>query len=78
MPWEADRLAGQRRKDRRSVAESQHPVDWCPFVELGHGFHERDIFVKANRQRLVLPRIVEQVTAVGGEEQLDAKARGRL
>ena len=67
-----------RGHHRRPIADREHRIDRAALDRLQHRIDRAPFFVEANGNGAVAPRIVELIAAVGGVEELDAKARRRF
>ena len=78
MRTQSQRLRGSGRKDDRTVADRDDTVERARLRGLDDRL-ERGIFLmKANRYRIVAPRIIELMTTICREHQLNAGASGRI
>ena len=80
MPRQPQRLARQRGEHRRAVADGEYPVHGPVASRLADRLEERrvGIVLEADRDRPIAPRVVQLVTPVGREDQLDTQPFGRL
>ena len=76
MPTQSQRLRGSGRKDDRTVADRDNTVERARLRGLDDRL-ERGIFLmKANRYRIVAPRIIELMTTICREHQFNAGTLG--
>ena len=74
----AERPRRARREDDRTIADGKHAVD-RPRARRVHDRLQRRVFlVKAHRHGGVAPRVVEAMTAIGGEDQVDPRSLGGI
>ena len=58
----------------RTVTDGQHAVHRPIAKRIDNGGHRAALVVKMNRNRVIRPRVVEHLTAIGRKHQLDAEA----
>ena len=78
MARQPERLHDPRADQRRPIADDEHAVDGTSAGSVENRRDGRVLVVKPNRNRLVLPRIVELVAPIGREDKIHAKPHGRV
>ena len=76
MDRQIERLTGAGGDHRRPVAEGNQSIEPAPPRRLDDRRHRSILVMEPDRNGAVVPRILEHVTAVGREDQLDAKPFG--
>src|SRR5690242_14614316 len=76
VPRDAQRLRGARGDDRRTIADDDDAVDWTIGGGVEDRAHRRLFVVEANRDRAVLPWVLDQVAAIGREDEFHAELLG--
>jgi hypothetical protein len=76
MPWQAERVRDPRANHGRPIAYDQDPVERPRARSTDDRRHRSVLLVKANRDGLVLPRIVEHAAPIGREDELHSKPLG--
>ena len=78
VPGQVEHLARGRRDDARPIPHGEHAVDRLLDRGPRDGLDRRALMVEPDRQRRVLPRIVQDVAAIGGKHQIHAKPFSRV
>ena len=78
MPRQAEALGDARGDHRRPIADDEQAVDRPGSGRPRIAVHRRVLVVEPDRNRGVLPRILDQMTAVRREDELHAKPSRRL
>src|SRR5437762_14085519 len=78
MPRQAESFGDARGNYRRPVADDHNPGDRSSLRRLENCVSRRVFVIKPDRNRAVLPRILDQVTPIGGEDELHPKPLGGL
>ena len=72
MARQTERLGDARGNHRRAVADREHAVNGLIARNVEDRCDRRQLVMEVNRDGLVLPRIVEDVTTIGRKDELDA------
>ena len=76
MPRQPELSSDAGRDDGRPVADDDQAVERPGGSRLEDGGHGRVLVVEADRNRVVLPRILDQVTPIRREDEFDPEPRG--
>ena len=78
MAREPEAFENPRGNDRRPIADRKHAVDRALDRRVQDRRRRSELVVEADRQRLVAPRVVEHVAAIGRVDEIDAEPLRRL
>ena len=78
MPRQAEPLGDARADHGRAIADDEQAVERTHRGRLENRRDRGVLVVKPDRNRLVLPRILDQMTAIGREDELHPKPRGGI
>jgi hypothetical protein len=78
MPLEPERFSRARSKNTRPIADSDHAVNRRLPRAIGNGAKRAGDVMKPHRHGTVLPRIIEPMTPIRREHDLDAQPLRRV
>ena len=78
MPGQAETLRDACADDRRPIADHKQAIDRTGGGGLQDRRHRRVLVVEPNRNRGVPPRILDQMTPIGREDELRANPVRRV